>query len=90
MQEEQRGTTPGQPIYANDLQDSLGEEGLAPVQPNFLSALLRRLPPRGVDTCVDIARWLGENQAILGGKHIVVPLLMCYSDFFLFNNVFQE
>ncbi|CAD7928143.1 unnamed protein product [Amoebophrya sp. A120] len=57
-----------QPIYANELQAALADEGLAPVQPNFLGALLKRLPPRGLDTSLDVSRWLAENQSLLNSS----------------------
>ncbi|CAD7928747.1 unnamed protein product, partial [Amoebophrya sp. A25] len=54
-----------QPIYANELQRGLTEAGLAPLDASVLSPLLRRLPPRGLDTCLDVSRFMSENAAIV-------------------------
>eukprot|EP00391_Amoebophrya_sp_Ameob2_P010764 CAMPEP_0178982656 /NCGR_PEP_ID=MMETSP0795-20121207/620_1 /TAXON_ID=88552 /ORGANISM="Amoebophrya sp., Strain Ameob2" /LENGTH=1044 /DNA_ID=CAMNT_0020673331 /DNA_START=65 /DNA_END=3200 /DNA_ORIENTATION=- len=62
-----------QPVYANELQKTLSDEGLVPVQGSFLAPLLKRLPPRGLDTCLDVPRWLGENEAILAASSPPTP-----------------
>lgn len=49
-----------QPIYATDFHTYISEAGATKISMYMLSLLLVELPPRGLDTCIDVNRWLDE------------------------------